>query len=146
MVVIKDKQGRYLSRIWSAKPEYLVNSGKNHVMNTMFHHDLSKAMTFDSENDANKLIPLVQDEIEAGVCALKQAIYHQGDGRYLKSVNVEQAYSKGKLVAKCHSKWTLRVEDALQFTDFDSMNAILALTERGENQNGNYGQVITKYV
>ncbi|QIW91563.1 hypothetical protein vBAbaMD22_50 [Acinetobacter phage vB_AbaM_D22] len=146
MIVIKDKYGSYLSKIWTAKPEYLESSGKNHVLNTLFHHDISKAMTFDNEREANLLIPLIVDEIEAGVSTLKQAIYHKGDGRYLKSVSVEQAYSKGRLVAKSVSKWTLRIEEALQFTDFDSMNALLALTERGENQNGNYGQLVTKYV
>ncbi|WAX22556.1 hypothetical protein [Acinetobacter phage vB_AbaP_HB01] len=146
MIVIKDKHGTYLSKIWTAKPEYLGGAGKNHVLNTLFHHDISKAMTFDNENDARLLLPIISDQIEAEVSVLKQAIYHKGDGRYLKSVHIEQAYSKGKLVAKNVSKWTLRIEEALQFTDFDSMNALLALTERGENQNGNYGQLTTKYV
>lgn len=146
MFVIVDQYGCYLTKIWTAQPSSKKDEVNNFVINSHFHHDIEKCMKFSSKTEASAVLNVLDHDIDARVKELKQVIYHVGDNRYLKSINIEQAYSHGKLVAKNTSKWSKNVDEALPFSDQEGLKAIVALTERGENLNGNFGYVTVKYV
>lgn len=146
MFVIVDQYGCYLAKIWTAQPSDKKGEVNNFVINSHFHHDFERALKFSSKSEASAVYDIIDYNIDARVKELKQVIYHTQQKRYLKSVNIEQAHSGGRIVTKNVSKWCVDVDEALPFTDQEGLKAVLALTDRGENINGNYGCVVVKYV
>ncbi|AZF88461.1 hypothetical protein TAC_0073 [Acinetobacter phage TAC1] len=146
MFVIVDQYGCYLAKIWTAQPSDKKGEVNNFVINSHFHHDFERALKFSSNIEASAVLGVLDHDIDARVKELKQVVYHAGEQRYLKSINIEQAHSHGKVVTKSVAKWCKSVDEALPFTDQEGLKAIVALTERGENLNGNFGYVTVKYV
>lgn len=146
MFVIVDQYGCYLAKIWTAQPSDKKGEVNNFVINSHFHHDFERALKFSSKTEASAVLNTLNHDIDARVKELRQVIYHTVQKRYLKSVNIEQAYSGGRIVTRNIAKWSRNVDEALPFTDQEGLKAVLALTDRGENINGNYGCVVVKYV
>ena len=146
MIVILNENGSYLSRLNSAQPSDMSDGLKNYVVNAYFNSDIKKAMKFETFSDADKVVGVIDDNEDLEAKELKQVVFHTGDHRYLRSIKIEQAYSNGRLVAKNVSTWTKDIAEALPFTDQEGLNSIVALTERGENLNGNFGYITTKFV
>jgi len=146
MFVIVDQYGCYLAKVWTAQPSDKKDEVNNFVINSHFHHDFERALKFSNKSEASSVIKILDHDIDARVKELRQVIYHTLQNRYLKSVNIEQAHSAGRLVTKNVSNWSGNVDEALPFTDQEALKAVLALTDRGETLNGNRGCVVIKYV
>lgn len=142
MIVIKDQNGNYLSRLNTAQPSDMKDDCKNFIFNSYFNCDLNKAMKFGSKAEAKEIIKVIDGCFELEVVKLKHVVYHKGDKQYLISIETRRVHDEdGDLVAKTTTRWSGNITDALRITDVEVLKNIVAICERSEVLNGNVGYV-----